>query len=320
MRHIHKEYFDEYIPINEIQHYLLHYPKKADTPVLLYIHGGPGSFEHCFAHTLNKAWGDLFTQVHWDQRGAGRTLMNNGKHAYPKSIKQMMRDLHGVINYLKRHYQTDKIVLLGHSWGSLLGSLYSLYCPQNVSAYIGTGQVINMFENERIGFFNVMKAAKDAGNQKHIKKLEQIGNYPPEDVRLLLKLIPKVRAVQGAYDPGSGNGFILKNMLTCPHINPKDFASLFLMSKSNRNLLYKVFKFDIYKHNQQYRVPVYYILGEHDTVTPIELSREYFKTIEAPIKSLTIIPEAGHNPMYEQPDAFANALKAVRSDLDISKE
>lgn len=320
MRQTHKEYMEEYVPINGIQHYLLHYPKNPDAPVLLYIHGGPGSIEHCFAHTLNKAWGDLFTQVHWDQRGAGRTLIKNGKDGFPKSVKQMMSDLHGVVTYLKRHYQTDKIVLLGHSWGSLLGSLYALHCPRNVSAYIGSGQVINIFENERIGFLNAMNAAKEAGNQKHIAKLEKIGDYPPEDVRLLLKLISKVRAVQSAYEPDSGSGFMLKNMLTSPHFNPKDFASFLLMFKSNRTLLYRVFKFDIYKYSQQYQVPVYYILGEHDTVTPIELSTKYFDTIEAPIKSLTMISDAGHNPMYEQPDAFANALKAVRSDLDISKE
>lgn len=164
-----------------------------------------------------------------------------------------------------------------------------------------------MFENEGIGFLNVMKAAKEAGNQKHIAVLEHIGNYPPEDVRQLLKLIYKVRTIQGAYESGSKNSFMLKNILLSPHISPKDFISLFLISRSNRSLLYRIFKFDIYKYSPQYQMPVYYILGEHDTVTPVELSSEYFKTIEAPIKSLTLIPEAGHNPMYEQPEAFAEA-------------
>lgn len=316
MSKVQKEYFEEYAAINGIEHYLLHYPKQPGTPVLLYIHGGPGSFEHCFAHELNKAWGDLFTQIHWDQRGAGRTFMKNRRDGDPKSIKQMMSDLHGIINHLKKHYHTDKIVLLGHSWGSLLGSLYAIHCPQNVSAYIGTGQAINMMENERIGYMQAMESAKNAGNKKHIEQLESLGEYPPDDARKLLKLIRKVQKVKETYAPGSGMKELIKIGFASPHFKPHDLIGLLLMSKTNYYLILKLLKFDIYKYGSHYKVPVYYILGEQDTITPTVLAKEYFKTIEAPYKSLTVIPNTGHNPMYEQPEAFADALKEVRTNLD----
>lgn len=57
------QFEEEYILVNGIEHFLLHYPKTSDAPVLLYLHGGPGSFESLFAYELDKAWGDLFTHV-----------------------------------------------------------------------------------------------------------------------------------------------------------------------------------------------------------------------------------------------------------------
>lgn len=97
---------EEYVFANGIEHYLLHYPKAPGTPVLLYLHGGPGSVESLFAYQLDSAWGEMFTHVHWDQRGAGKTLRRNGRRDRPESMEQMLADLHGVIGHLRRKYQT----------------------------------------------------------------------------------------------------------------------------------------------------------------------------------------------------------------------
>ena len=63
---------------------------------------------------------------------------------------------------------------------------------------------------------------------------------------------------------------------------------------------------------QHYDVPVHYILGDLDNITPTSLGKAYFETIDAPLKTIRVISGAGHNPMYEKPDEFADALRAVR--------
>lgn len=314
-----KNFQEEYVSVNGIEHFLLHYPKAPNAPVLLFLHGGPGSFESLFAYELDKVWGDMFTHVHWDQRGAGKTLLRNKKKGLPKTIDQMLDDLHGIIGYLQRKYQVEKVVLLGHSWGTLLGSLYILKHPENVLAYIGVGQVVDMMENERIGYQKTLKMAESAGNQKHIKALKKLGNYPPSDPEEFLKLMLKLRKVQDKYDngPGSGSGMgeLIKSAKRSPSFQWGDFISFFSIMKANRPLCLQLLTFHLGDTSSHYEVPVHYILGDLDTITPTSISKAYFNTIEAPYKTITIIPKAGHNPMYEQPKEFTTALRAVRETL-----
>ena len=310
---------EEFVPVNGIEHFLLHYPKEPDAPVLLYLHGGPGSFESLFAFELDAQWGDMFTHVHWDQRGAGKTLRRNKKTGLPQSIEQMADDLHGIVRYLREKYQAERIALMGHSWGSLLGSIYTLRHPENVLCYIGTGQVISPMENERAAYRQVVELATGAGHRKHIEQLQQLGHYPPDDFELLMKLLPKVRKIQEAYDSsadsGTGLGEMIKTCLRSPSFRWSDFISFLQVMKVNRPLHRQMFSFDLGDTAPRYLVPVHYILGEVDTTAPVPLGKAYYDTIEAPDKTFTIIPRAGHNPMFERPAAFAAALRAVRERL-----
>ena len=310
---------EEYVSVNGIEHFLLHYPKAPGTPVLLYLHGGPGSVESLFAYELDKVWGDMFTHVHWDQRGAGKTLYRNKKRGMPETIEQMLEDLHGIIGHLQRKYKIDKVVILGHSWGSLIGSLYVLRHPENILSYIGVGQVISMLENERTAYREVLKMAEEAENQNHIQALKQMGDYPPGDPELLLKQLPQMRKIQAAYDNGPvsgiGLGRLLKKLRRSPSFRFSDLISFMQIMKVNHSLHLQMITFNLCDFLPHYQVQVHYILGEKDTITPTSLGKTYYETIKAPHKTLTIISGAGHNTIYEQPEACAAALNAVREAL-----
>ena len=310
---------EEYVFANGIEHYLLHYPKAPGTPVLLYLHGGPGSVESLFAYQLDSAWGEMFTHVHWDQRGAGKTLRRNGRRDRPESMEQMLADLHGVIGHLRRKYQTERVVLLGHSWGSVLGSLYVLRHPETVLAYIGVGQVVGMMENERTAYRETLEMARRAGNEAHVRALEQMGDYPPNDPERLLKLLPRMRRIQAAYDDGpasgTGLGVLLNSMRRSPVFRWSDLLSFTQIMKVNRPLHLQMLSFRLGDFAPRYAAPIHYLLGEADPIAPTSLSRAYFETIEAPVKGFTVIPGTGHNPAHERPGEFAAALRTIRETL-----
>ena len=92
-------------------------------PILLFIHGGPGSAFIPLARAFQGPWEKYFTIVQWDQRGAGKTYSSNTKEAQQTSmsIERMNADTLEMVNYLRGRFKREKIFVLGHSWGSVLG-------------------------------------------------------------------------------------------------------------------------------------------------------------------------------------------------------
>ena len=106
---------EEYVSINGISEYLLHYPAAPEAPVFLHIHGGPGAPASIFAYRV-EALPRNYTIVYYDQRGAGRTLRKNPFAGLSMALLQ--QDLLETVLYLKRTYNKGKIGLLGHSWST----------------------------------------------------------------------------------------------------------------------------------------------------------------------------------------------------------
>ena len=86
------------------------------------------------------------------------------------------------------------------------------------------------------------------------------------------------------------------------------------MDKPNKEMINYWCKFDLRSESEEYKTPIYYILGENDWQTPYIISEEYFKTINAPRKKLYLIPDAGHMAMIDQPNLFFDTLVEIRNE------
>ena len=97
--------------------------KDRRNPIILFLHGGPGSPTMPADYTFQTPWEDYFTVVQWDQRGTGKTYAANDPNmlASTMTITQMTSDTEEVVQYLLKTFSKRKIFLLGHSWGSVLG-------------------------------------------------------------------------------------------------------------------------------------------------------------------------------------------------------
>ena len=113
----------------------------------------------------------------------------------------------------------------------------------------------------------------------------------------------------------SSMGEMIKFMRRSPIFRWADFVSFTRSAYANHMLLPQILLFDLATLSPKYEVPVHYILGEEDTTTLTQLAQAYYETIDAPCKSLTIIPGAGHNLMYERPQECAAALHVIRETL-----
>ncbi|MCB2294006.1 alpha/beta hydrolase [Clostridium algoriphilum] len=306
-------YIEEYVLINGINQYLFHSGTKYDNQVLLFLHGGPGSAESLFAHVFQQKWEDIFTVVHWDQRGSGKTLTNN-PDKYP-TIDLMLKDLFEIIQYLKKKYNKQKIIILGHSWGSVLGSTFIKKYPDEVAYYIGVGQVISMIENERVGYEKVKELILQSNDKKSLKKLQVLGDYPGDKFDSeFMKKCGKIRRLQGKYNLAMKIGLsMIIAALKSPIFKLSDILALIKGPKVNEEILEFLFPFDLNAESGEYKVPIYYILGGNDWQTPYVIAQEYFSRINAPHKNLYLIPNAGHMTMMDQPQLFFDVLLEINN-------
>lgn len=304
-----KNYEEEYIKINGVEHYLLHYRTEKEAPVFIFIHGGPGQSEAMMAYIVEEYASRNYNVVYYDQRGAGKTYLKNKKEKPDTAI--LKKDLLEIVLHVKKAYQKDKVGIIGHSWGSVLGSMFALEHPEHLLCYIGCGQVINLIENERVGYGKLKDAIEQSGNKSDQKKLEKIGEYPQTDTFDMntLRKMGKVRKLQGKYHLAADFDMnMIKMFIHSPIMGIKDILPFITGMMVNMQVMKELMSFDLKSKGVEYQIPVYYVLGENDQQTPVELSRAYFNEITAPDKKLYLIKHAGHVAMIDNVDDYRAAV------------
>lgn len=317
-----KDFIEEYVSIGGLSQYMLHYPgAKADSPVLLLLHGGPGSPEANFSYLFRRWWGDDMTLVQYDQRGSGKTLHKNPKYdTYPLSKAALLADLAEIVAYLKKLYNQSKIVLLGHSWGSVLGADYARMNPDDISLYIGVGQVVDMKRSEGLGFEKALAMAREAGNRRDVQKLEKYSPYPPQEMHTEegYRALSAVRKIQQKYGLAVSLPMsLVLAFIKSPSFKWYDLTTMLLKAgKVNLPLLKDLIDYDLTKEDLNYKMPVCCIQGERDYQTVTSVALDYFEMIQSPNKQIHVIKDAGHMTMVDQPEQFARALRQALTMLD----
>jgi proline iminopeptidase len=151
-----------------------------NNPILLFIHGGPGAVEMPIAWTFQRQWEDYSTVVQWDQRGAGRSYRLNDpvKLASTLTPERYRDDAIELIEQPRLRYAKRKIIVLGHSWGSLVGLMVAAKRPDLLYAYVGMGQLIDFRKNERAGMDWTMSEARKRGDDAAYKDVKALAPYP----------------------------------------------------------------------------------------------------------------------------------------------
>ena len=155
--------------------------------MLLWLHGGPGGAERPLFRYFNSELENDFVVVYWDQRGAGRSF-DPKADPHRLTIAQHVADLDAVVDHLRQSLSQDKIILMGHSWGAVLGLLCAQAHPDKVSAFIGVNPVVSTREGQQAQYDFVLAEAsrrKDNGALAHLRK---IGPPPYNNVGQVLAM------------------------------------------------------------------------------------------------------------------------------------
>lgn len=306
-----------WVDINGIRQGMFIRGENIQNPVLLYLHGGPGTplFQFISYLEKEKRLEKYFTVCYWDQRGAGMTY-NKSTDSSSMTVEQMAADAHEVTNYLRSRFGQEKICLAGHSWGSYLGVKTIEKYPENYLAYIGIGQVSDQTESERLAYHYMLNKAKEMNDKTVIKKLVKYDSSSDEFPQLHYLL--KVRTgILNRYHIGHLHQditfldilkslFIFKGYTITEKINwfrGADFSMLYLFpALLGDNLFISSVKFE---------VPFYIAQGTHDYMVSQVLAEKYLDVIDAPKKEFIPFPDSAHSPNMEEPEKFIELVRKI---------
>ncbi len=144
-------------------------------PVILIVHGGLG-ISMIPMTAIFRPWEKYFTIVQWDQRGSGKTYGHGGEAGQgAMTIARMTKDGIELTQYLRAHLHKNRVVVLGHSWGTVLATLMVKQRPDLFSAYVGAGELVDKRMNEMAVYARLMDKLRAAHDEDAIADLSKVG-------------------------------------------------------------------------------------------------------------------------------------------------
>jgi pimeloyl-ACP methyl ester carboxylesterase len=287
----------------------------ARNPLLLFLHGGPGSANLAKLRIQCPGLEEHFVVVNWDQRGSGKTHTLRIWES-DLTLEQLREDTRQLVKYLRERFGGGKIYLMGFSWGTALGLMTVRDHPEDFLGYIGVSQVVNYAEGERLSLEYVRRIARETDNRTAMEELERIdpayrsGDWYADLARergWLLKF-------GGVYHTADNYGHEMRMLLGALEYSLLDFAWWPMGSDlSLRTLWPELMSLNFFESAPRIEVPVFFLEGRHDFNAPSELAQAYYDRLLAPHgKQWIWFEESAHDIFFDQPDLLVTEMAGIR--------
>lgn len=310
----------EKVTLNGTTQWIYITARKENLPVLLVIHGGPGFGMLPLLHATVPELEEYFTVVNWDQREAGKSF---SKKTPLKTLKlaQYVDDAHDLTLILQKRFNTNKIYLMGQSFGTVIGLLTVAKYPSDYHAFISIGQVVSFAQNE-IGSYNfALDAAKKANHKVALQQLEKIGKPNSKGFYKSDKGYD-VTSKWVEYFGGSlykhSNLDPIYDLIFNNPIYKHDAHKIAQGYKFSEYLFddKAVYEFNLEKVAKAIVIPTYFLMGKHDGETPYYVIKERFPSLPIKDKAFITFYESAHFPFYEEPEKFVMVMKRIRVETE----
>lgn len=296
------------VPVNNAHLWLLLRGADRTAPVVLWLHGGPGGAESPLFRLYNRALERSFVVGYLDQRGAGRSFDPDADLAL-LTVEQHLQDLDRIIDFTRAELDVRQVALIGHSWGSALGLLYTNHHPEKVMAFIGVGQLVNTVEQQRSQQAFVLAQARAHKDEAAIAQIGGIGEPPfsSEQAAAVERLVDRYGGI--FHNKPSFTGAVLSGIVR-GYIRPWEIPTFIRANNvSLQAMNAELSTLDLTEAVRSVDVPVLFTLGRHDRQVDSRLAASYFEALKSPDKRLIWFEDSAHNVPFEEPDRFNAEVK-----------
>ena len=265
---------------------LHHHAEGSGDPIIV-VHGGPGLGSDYIAPHL-KELSKTNKVIYYDQRNSGQSPLDLDSTKI--SLSGFIED----IDLIRKHYKEDKVAILAHSWGGLLGMKYTLQYPEKVSHLIlvssnAADNTLNDQANRKLA--NQM-SADDIEARTKIMRTEAFNTQNPKAYEELMSI-------------GFSYQFADRNLVDKLELQlPDDFGK----KSQQLGYLYKdLSSYNFTESLKSLETPTLLLYGLKDPLTPFALNS---LSQVIPNHTIKAISDAGHFPFIEKP---VETISAIRS-------
>ena len=222
----------------------------------------------------------------------------------------MMSDGVEMTKYLLDYLGKDKITLLGHSWGTYFGCNLVLEYPEYYECYIGTGQLVDFYQNELAFKEEAVKWVENDEEGKQLIEKLTVGDFTMEYYTARNAMMERYgydMMVDGTdynliaavvFNPYYSLGDLYNNITSdysvySEFLDSKEFEKFSLLGKTD------------------YKVPFYNINGDRDYQTNFSLAQKYFDEVNAPYKQMFIMKDTTHGLLESKSEEFSDILHKI---------
>jgi pimeloyl-ACP methyl ester carboxylesterase len=316
---------ERFITINGIEQWVT-IKGESSKPAILFLHGGPGNTISPYSDILYGPLEKDFIIIQWDQRGAGRTFGRTAPaelspeylKANPLTVDQITNDGIALSEYLIKYLGKQKITLFGTSWGSVPGIRMASKRPDLFNAYVGHSQIVNETGNDVKTYQKVNDMAQKANDQEALEILKTIGPPPYSQARNTGKFYRVIKKYERKNSiPAPDSWFVLSPT----YDNDKDkqnsadgddYSFVNFAGDSKLGVQSMFAKINNLRDYTDFKIPIYFIQGEEDILTPATSTKTYFDIIKAPKKEYIPLTKTAHGFNQAVLDTQYKIFKAIK--------
>lgn len=283
--------------------------KQADLPVVITLHGGPGS-PIPFSVGCRGLFPDFtnqFIMVYWDQLGCGINNTVIGEDFRIIDFVQMTVDL---IQEMKKRFPLNKMILFGSSWGSVL----CLHAVDQIKNQIDAAIVWAQIVKHPICNETVYETLEHALISHKDRILLQNYRQKPITLETVRFVAGCIRKYTDGYNNKSGEkaslGPIIRGLITSPDYRLKDVKAIVINGfMNNRSIWAELLQSDMTDILKSVTVPYYILQGDTDIVADTKSVSEIVENAENANLHCRIIENSGHFSSKRGMDAVLEDLK-----------